>query len=250
MKFMKFLIRIFLNYFGYDIIRYKNKFRLGQLNSNQIINDLIWLKEENFKTIIDIGANEGQFSEKIRLLFPESKIFAFEPLPDTYQKLKLNFKNDKIFKAINYAVGDTKSNLMIEKNEYSPSSSLLEMNDTHKANFNFAIKTEKIEIETDTLDNLLVDEIIAKPILIKIDVQGFEDKVIKGGKKMIENAEMIICETSFYELYNNQTLFGEIYSYLTSIGFEYKGNIEQLKSPINNKILQADAIFKKMNKQQ
>jgi hypothetical protein len=48
---------------------------------------------------------------------------------------------------------------------------------------------------------------------------------------------------SFQELYINQPLFNEIYVKLYSLGFKYCGNIEQLYSPLNNQILQADCLF-------
>ena len=53
-----------------------------------------WLHNFHFKTIIDIGANEGQFSDKMRILFPEAEIFAFEPLPEVFERLKSNFSRD------------------------------------------------------------------------------------------------------------------------------------------------------------
>jgi hypothetical protein len=79
--------------------------------------------------------------------------------------------------------------------------------------------------------------------LIKIDVQGYEMQVLKGGERVIQSADVIIIETTFVPLYKDQPLFADIYNYFTSRGFRYAGNIEQLLAPINNQILQADAIF-------
>jgi len=56
-------------------------------------------------------------------------------------------------------------------------------------------------------------------------------------------ADVIIIETTFIPLYKDQPLFEDIYSYLTNLGFLYAGNIEQLVSPKNHQILQADAVF-------
>ena len=40
-----------------------------------------WLEAYKFGSIIDVGANEGQFSDRMRILFPDADLFAFEPLP-------------------------------------------------------------------------------------------------------------------------------------------------------------------------
>jgi hypothetical protein len=81
------------------------------------------------------------------------------------------------------------------------------------------------------------------PILIKIDVQGFEDKVIAGGADTIKKAKVIIIEVTFKELYTDQPLFHDIYEMLSKLGFTYHGNFDQLPSPVTGEILQADAIF-------
>ena len=67
-----------------------------------------WMKEQKFKSILDIGANEGQFATKIRKLFPDAFIHSFEPLPHVYEKLKENFTADQNFAAYNFALGREK----------------------------------------------------------------------------------------------------------------------------------------------
>ncbi|NJO65558.1 MAG: FkbM family methyltransferase [Richelia sp. RM2_1_2] len=76
-----------------------------------------------------------------------------------------------------------------------------------------------------------------------MDTQGYEDKVLSGGEKIIKSANVIIIETSFVKLYENQPLFNDIYSKLIEWGFSYAGSLEQLVSPHTGKILQADSLF-------
>ena len=243
MKILKNIITAILKILGFKIVKINYEFATGKIEDDKIINELKWLQKKNIKTIIDIGANQGQFSEKMRILFPQSKIISFEPLNEAYQILKKNFLNDQNYEIYNIALGSTKGVTEIEKNEYSPSSSLLEMNLAHKNNFNFAINTEKVEIDIDLLDNIIEPSAIIRPALMKIDVQGYEDQVINGSSNTLKNIDIIICEMSYLELYKNQILFDKLYETFISMGFSYHGNLEQLHSPIDNEILQGDAIF-------
>jgi FkbM family methyltransferase len=201
-----------------------------------------WLSKYQFNSILDVGSNEGQFAEKILCIFPSAEIHCFEPLPDVFEKLKLNFKGRSNFRYYNYALSDSSAEMDIHRNEYSPSSSILEMLDLHKSNFDFAVKSEVTRIQTRTLDSFFSNPIL-NPVLLKIDVQGYEMQVLQGGELVLQQADVIIIETSFYALYKSQPLFEDIYSHLTSKGFRYVGNIEQLESPKDHQVLQADAVF-------
>ncbi|MFI5152555.1 MAG: FkbM family methyltransferase [Chitinophagales bacterium] len=242
---MKKLIRLFLQQFGYDIVKYKAPFVRGKLGKAAFQQEFSWLSEYHFKTIIDIGANEGQFSDKIRILFPEAKIFAFEPLPAIYENLKLNFSNDQKFIAFNLGLGDKPESLEFWENEYSPSSSFLSLADSHRDNFQEAIQVQQVRVQVKTLDQVFAEETVDLPLLIKIDVQGFEDKVIRGGIETIKKASLIICELSFVELYKGQPKFRDLFREFDELGFDFSGNIEQLRASGNNAILQADGIFVK-----
>ena len=88
-------------------------------------NNYKWITEHNIKTIIDAGANTGQFAAKISKDFPNTIIHSFEPIPEVYEKLVSNTKDLKI-KTYPYALGTENGETEINLNEYSPSSSLLD----------------------------------------------------------------------------------------------------------------------------
>lgn len=207
-----------------------------------LIGEFDWIKSYNIKTIIDIGANEGQFTSKMLSILPNAQIHCFEPLLDVFQKLKLNFAEYDNVTVYNFGLGESNEETEIFNNEFSPSSSLLEMMNLHKDNFDFAVKVETKNVSIRRLNDCF-DIKIKRPLLIKIDVQGYEMYVLRGGDRVIEQADIIIIEASIYQLYKDQPLFDNIYSYLIDRGFRYAGNFEQVLSPLDNKILQVDAIF-------
>ena len=240
-------IKWIFSFLGFEIRRKLSENEKKEIEYRQLLNDNKWLTECKFKTIIDIGANEGQFAHKMRRLFPDAKIISFEPLPHVYEILRQSFRNDGKFTSYNLALGIKPGKTQMWLNEFNPASSLLKIKE-HLKHFGFARHEKAVEINIVQLDKILNVSLIEKPFLVKIDVQGYEENVIKGGMNILLNADMIISEVSFIQLYEYQGLFDRIYSLLANLGFNYSGNYDQLRSPVDNQILQADAIFVKNKK--
>ena len=204
-----------------------------------------WLGQLGINTILNIGSNEGQFASELRRHIPNAKIYCFEPLPEPFKKLETYFSNDFNYQGFPYALGKKDEVVTMYHNEYSPSSSMLKMNEVHKKHFDFAKQEVEITVVIKKLDDLQSQLDIISPLLVTLDVQGFEADVIEGGMETIKRADIIITEVSFTKLYEHQPLFNEIYSVLKRLGFVYAGNFDQLISPVSFEILQADAIFVK-----
>ncbi len=66
----------------------------------------LWLSDMKIKAILDIGAHTGQFAEKLSKTFPDAMIYSFEPLTEYFEELIWNFKDYKLFKAYNIALGE------------------------------------------------------------------------------------------------------------------------------------------------
>lgn len=148
------------------------------------------------------------------------------------------------FEAFNLAIGDTNGELKFHRNEFSPSSSALSMADLHRQNYPFTAKEYSIKVRSMKLDDISRDLRLKDNLLIKIDVQGFEDKVICGGRDTIRRAKILIMETSFKHLYVGQPLFEDIHDSLKE-EFRYMGSLHQDHSPIDGSVLQEDSIFVK-----
>lgn len=201
-----------------------------------------WLQNMDIKTVIDVGAHTGQFALQIRKILPDARIYSFEPLSYCFKKLAEKSSQFGNFECFNVALGEEIRDSEIHLNKFSPSSSLLEMKE-HTHHFPFTQESTIETIKVDTLDNFASRLCLEKNILLKIDVQGFEDKVICGGLGTLHQVKIIIVETSFKELYKNQPLFSDIYQLLTKLDFVYLGSWDQLKSPIDGSPCQEDSIF-------
>jgi len=77
---------------------------------------------------------------------------------------------------------------------------------------------------------------------------GSQDQLDGMGKEVLSKAKILIVETSFEILYETQPLFDAIYDMLKQMQFSYKGNLDQLQSPIDGRVLQSDSIFVRESK--
>lgn len=203
--------------------------------------EFIWLRTAGINTVLDIGAHAGESAQHFRSFLPDAQIFAFEPLPGPYSRLVALMGGDSRFSAVQIAIGQSNEQIEMRESEFTQSSSLLPMGDRHKSEFPFTSKMETRAVEVRRLDDLGLQ--LEDNILIKIDVQGFEDRVIRGGEETIKKASFVITEVSFTPLYEGQPLFSQIYDQLRGLGFTYHGELHQLRSPHNGLPLQADALF-------
>ncbi|WP_190348095.1 FkbM family methyltransferase [Sphaerospermopsis sp. FACHB-1194] len=207
-----------------------------------------FLANFDIKSIIDVGANEGQFARTIRHVFPGATIYSFEPLPDVYKELYSLCAEDTNIKTFNLALGNEVGTKQMFSSSFSPSSSMLNMSKLHKEEWPESSVNTSVMVQQTCLDQWVKEnnQTIGDNILIKLDVQGYELSVIKGGEKTFKSAKLVIIEVSFYEFYEKQPLFDDIYKYLCNLGFVYRGNLEQFRSRSGNKILFADAIFENL----
>ncbi|MEQ8999701.1 MAG: FkbM family methyltransferase [Coleofasciculus sp. B1-GNL1-01] len=207
--------------------------------------DQPWLHELKIETVLDIGAHAGISAVTIHSLFPKAQIYSFEPLPICFQQLQMRMAGVNNFKGFNIALGDCLSNLPLDCNSFTPSSSFLKMTDLHKTEFPYTRHSQPLSVKVERLDTIAEQIPIIDPLWIKIDVQGYEEKVLRGGEKTIQRAKLIIVETSFKKLYEGQPLFDNIYNHLIKLGFDYFGSLDQLRSRKNGQVLQEDSIFMK-----
>ena len=84
---------------------------------------------------------------------------------------------------------------------------------------------------------------LARPSLLKIDVQGFELEVLKGATGLLPEIDAVSVEASDVELYEGQALLGEIERFLDEAGFRVDGRFnEQLHQ---GQRVQADWLFRR-----
>ena len=228
------LLKLFLN----------NVSRKGILNNIAASIELENLvKDLDFKTVFDIGSNKGQFILLIKKLFKDKIFYSFEPIREILEKQKNFFKNKENFFFYNLGIGEKSEKKKFYITNRRDSSSFLKVEHRIKGNKDYQIEEER-EINIKSLDEIFNQKILLEPILMKIDVQGFELEVLKGSSNILRKIKYIIIEVSNSEIYSKQPLSNEIIEYLNLKNFQvFKKNSITTKIPKSN-FLQVDILFK------
>lgn len=198
-------------------------------------------------TVFDIGANEGQYAKQLRDLNYKNRIISFEPLISTFTILKKNSKSDLKWDVFNYGLGSEEGSMKINISENSYSSSLLEILPKHidAAPSSRYINHELVTIKTmDSVFNNFCDQ--TNSVYVKIDTQGFEKEVLKGSTNSLSNINIIQLEMSLTPLYKNESLFHEMFDFLTSNNYKMIGFESGFIDYKSGELLQIDGLFKRI----
>ncbi|WP_276131680.1 FkbM family methyltransferase [Polluticoccus soli] len=135
---------------------------------------------------IDVGAHKGEVLDIILKYSPNGTHYAFEPIPDMYEKLKEKYNSRAGCNIMDIAVSDRKGTSTFNYVVSNPSYSGL-----IKRKYDRPNETDTtIEVKTDRLDDVLPADY--KPGLMKIDVEGGEMLVLLGAKETITRHKPII----------------------------------------------------------
>lgn len=235
---MKKLIRSFGKKIGLDIRKYT-------ASSNDIKQIVSSLNHFKVNLVIDIGANEGQFSEKIRATGYTHKIISFEPLEKAYDKLQRISQNDKQWIIHpRTAIGSSEGVIDINVSKNSVSSSILPMSSAHTQAAPASEYVDVQETKITTIDKV-IDLYLQKDscVFLKIDTQGYESEVLKGASMTLERSQGLIIELSLVELYDGQLLWKDLISRIETLGFSLWAIQPGFTHPTTGQTLQMDAIF-------
>ena len=186
------------------------------------------------KSILDIGANVGQFYNEIKNIFPNSYYYLIEG-SESCEVVLETFNVD-------YSIcllSDTEKEVdfYIRKNEPRCTG-----NSIYRENTSF-YDDDQIIVEkkqTKTLSNLLNNQTFD---LIKIDVQGSEIDIINGGLDIIKEAKGILMEVSLMEYNQNSPTKEFVYKYMDNLGFKPVELIGNINHPLTYELIQQDILF-------
>jgi FkbM family methyltransferase len=197
------------------------------------------------KTVIDVGANVGQFTVACAKMFPGASIHSFEPLPGCVRQLQRNVGGLDGVRVYPLALGEASGEVTMHVNSHSQSSSVLALGKRHRSAFPDAREIDAIKVNMSTLDLAMRPIPLEHPVLLKLDVQGYEAQVLQGAAETLDRVDYVLLETSFRPLYEGEKTFSEIARSMEQRGFEFLRPVGWLSEPHNGEVLQMDALFAK-----
>ena len=144
-----------------------------------------WARGRNkHPTIVDVGANEGDFSNEIMAQLPNARIHAFEPNPPTFGRLSERFAGADNIVLNNCALSSSKGVLTLfdqEGREGTGRASVLQ----HVFDRIYCQNARSVEVEAVCLHNYVVDHRIDSIDYLKIDAEGAEQSILQGAAELI-----------------------------------------------------------------
>jgi FkbM family methyltransferase len=183
-------------------------------------------------TIVDVGASRGQFALFAAERWPQARLICFEPLPQSRELLERVLPS-----------GRDPGELELHVSARDDSSSLLPIGETQTANFPGTQEASRLTVPVGVLSEQITAD-LARPMLLKIDVQGFELEVLEGAGDALDLVDEIFVECSFVELYTGQALAGEVVAHLHGRGFRLAG-VHGMARGADGTSLQADFLFRR-----
>ena len=225
---IKKLVKKTINKLGFDLKRYNPK--LKQFNFDDC------LKEKISKNpiIFDVGGNKGQSIEKYLKIFDKPIIHSFEPIKNEFDYMYSKFKNNKNIFLNNFALGDKNEEKEFNVTAKTGNSSFNKINlgtewlkerskEHNTTEKGYVTSVQKVNVIK--LDDYCKDNNIGVIDLVKIDTQGYEDKVLEGSLKSIKQNKIkaIVTEIMFDNVYEKYFSFSDIEKFIIPYNFRMVG---------------------------
>ncbi len=209
----------------------------------QILARLLELTEP--AALLDVGANLGQFADKVRDIGYRGKIISFEALPNVHADLaKRAQQHSQWVVAPCAALGSAKSVAEMNVSANTESSSLLPMKDLHSDAAPEAVYVGKQITQVERLDDLAQPYLpMEGDLFLKVDTQGYEKEVLRGSTGLLGRVSAMQIELSLTPVYDNAPTALEMIQYIGGLGYEIFNLVPSFIDYRTGRVLQIDGFF-------
>lgn len=235
--------------------------RAGKLAAILAARDRMWVRALSFgaaagvehqsvltqldcRTVVDVGANRGQFALVARGCCPAASIIAFEPLPKPAAVFRRIFAGDRATLLHEAAVGPDDGLGIMHLSAQDDSSSLLPISSLQGEMFPGTEEVGTMTVRVAPLAAFVDEEDILEPALLKLDVQGYEVDALRGCESRLRKFGWVYCECSFVELYSGQGLARDVIGWLAQKGYTMAG-VFNVAYDRTGRAVQADFLFER-----
>jgi FkbM family methyltransferase len=182
--------------------------------------------------VYDVGAADGQWSGLALRVWPDAKVVCFEPLVEREAALaELTARYPGRVTVVPVGVGDADTELTLAVTE-----------ELYASSFAYARNAARV-VPVRTLDSLVAEGRIPPPSFVKLDVQGFEERVLRGGSRALESAELVLMECQFIRFCDEMRTLDATIADLSARGFVPYEFVEFLRRPLDGAMGQCDILF-------
>ena len=200
----------------------------------------------NVNCVIDVGANVGRYSSMLRKGGYNGRIISIEPLAEAHARLKERAQIDDSWRTLNIALGESDETKVLNIFAASDLSSLLVQSVDMEKNIpgSDITGTQSIVVKRlDTIMDQLIDGLDEPRVFLKMDTQGYDLKVVRGGNKFLRHVYGIQSELSVIPIYEDMPDYIESLTFYRSLGFEPTGIFPVTHELTTQHVIEFDAIL-------
>lgn len=173
--------------------------------------------------LVDVGANEGEFSRAVMVVTSPKAIIAVEPQKHCCEKLRKMFASISGAEVVEAAAGAESGSIQLNRCSDDKLSSVLAPSSAIQEKYPSSVFSiaETYSVELKRLDDIVP---ACLPIsLLKIDVQGYESAVLKGASRLLTHTHAVLMEVNFQNHYDGESGFTGLHNQLVEAGFRLNG---------------------------
>ena len=172
-----------------------------------------------FKMIFDVGAHTGQTATKYAQAFPDARVIAFEPVPENFNRLINNVRQSSSVECHQLALSSESGECIIYLSEHDTAHSMVHSVGRQSGGI----------VKMTTLDAFCKAHRISFIDLLKIDTEGHDLEVLKGGEQLLSAGKIsyILVETGFNRCDSYFCQYEDVRDYLSDRDYQVFGFYEQ-----------------------
>jgi FkbM family methyltransferase len=202
------------------------------------------LSWQRIDTVIDVGANAGQYARALRAAGYAGRIVSVEPLTQAFAELARAATDDPLWEVHRVALGVRSGRAELNVSSDLEASSLLPMEERHVRHCPASAYVGTETVEVDRLDSLASGVLTERErVYLKLDVQGYELEVLRGGEGTLVQVAGVAAELSLVPLYGHGPLYREVIDHLDRRGFGLISLEGITEEPETGHMLQLDGVF-------
>jgi FkbM family methyltransferase len=204
------------------------------------------LRSRGVTHVLDVGANQGQYAERLRRYGYGGSICSFEPLPGPYAALARCAASDTTWFTHQVALGasDGRVQMNVAGNDGAASSSVLPMLRRHEIAMPEASYIGSVEVAMKRLDDIW-DDVVPRGVspFLKMDVQGYEGAVLDGASRVLDQVLGLQLEISLVPLYAGALSLRDVLDRSEELGMEFVHVEPGFVDLRTDELLQCDGVF-------
>lgn len=178
------------------------------------------LRLAGVRRVVDVGAHFGESAELLAQMFGEAEVHAFEPAEKSFAELQRRVRGNRRIFPHHEALGDESGTSRLFVHERSDTNSLLadgpSLVEYGESTGIESVRISRLDDRWASLSSLPVD-------ILKVDVQGFDHRVLRGARRVLGSCRALLVEVVFAPLYQHQGSFADIFSIATDAGLRLQG---------------------------